>query len=504
MSSLIRSFCLAGLFMAVVANTAPGQWNPPERITNNSFDETTFPGSLAIDGNDLIHAAWKQSDSGTGDKKIVYTTRREGIWEPAVEIPSSVPDCTHPDLAVHVNGSAHLVWMQGTGDLGDIFYGTNTSGSWVAERITNNATTDLDPVVAVDGDNIPHAAWAGFDQSSGEGKIFYANRSSGSWAVTVLSGSSIGSFWTGADPRISVSQAGVVQITYRGGDYGTYHIHHATNLSGGWIIQVLTSGNGNDFTSSVRTDYANRCFLAMSGNDGWGMPGSVYSTESADEGASWAAGELASGGYSAAGAVLGTDWKGKMHLAWMETSGNMYTGTIFYSTNRDGSWTSETIATQDENSGPSIVVDGSGGVHVLYVNTKYSGGLVSEVYYLTDSGPGLTLSMLPNGSTVVPRGGALDLDLVVKNETGNAISADFWVTAIPAASGAEALVPSQFLKIPNPAHGTIPAYAVFTGTDILTIPLSAPIGLFTLTGNLGNYTADTYIDRSAVSFRIIP
>jgi len=502
MLNRVVRFGLVIVIAAAITGTALGQWYPPEQITSNSFDELVYPGSLAIDGNDLLHAAWMQSDPVSGDRRIVYIEGRQGDWTAPVEIPAPLAVCNHPDLAVHLNGDAHLVWMQESGDQGEVFYTTNSSGQWVYERLTNNATADVDPVVAVDGDNVPHAAWAGYDPASGQGKIFYATNSSGNWVVDVLSGSSIGGFWTGADPRISVSQAGVVQIAYRGGDYGSYGVHLATNMTGAWTYQALPSGNADDFTGSVRTDFYNTCYLAISGNDGWGMPGHVYYSESADQGAGWSTPELLSGNNSGVGAVLSVDWHGQSHVAWEETSGNFYTGKIYYSTNETGSWSSNPIATKDENAGPSIVVDGSGGVHVFYVNGYYSGGFVKEVYYLTDSNPILTLSMKPQGATVIPRGGTLSLDMTVENWTSSAVPADFLMTAIVAASGAEIRVPSPFLNIPNPAHGTV--NTVINLTAVLSVPTNAPLGLFTLVGSLGQAATATFFDKAAVSIRIVP
>jgi hypothetical protein len=502
MLSKVLWFCAALALTGVAAISAQAQWYPPEQITANSIDEMSYPGGLAIDGNDLLHAVWLQYDSSTGDRRIMYMEGRHGAWGTPVEIPAPAPDCHHPDLAVHTNGAAHVVWMQGSGDLGEIYHATNASGQWVHEQITANSTSDLDPVVAVDGDNVPHVAWAGFDPATGEGKIFYASKSAGSWSISVLSGSTLGGFWTGADPRISVSQAGVVQIAYRGGDYGAYGVHHAAIVGGAWKYQVLPTPNVDDYTASVRTDPYNTCHLTISGNDGWGMPGHVYYCTSVDQGASWSSPELVSGSHSGVGAVLGVDWYGAAHAVWEETSGNFYTGKIFHSTNESGAWTSETIAAKDENMGPSIAIDGSGGVHVLYVNAFYSGGYVKEVYYLTNSRPLLTLSMTPRGSTVIPRGGSLALDIVAANQVSMPAPTVFYMTAVRAATGTEVMVPAPILSIPNPVQGIVNSVVSVTAT--LSIPPGAPLGLFTLAGTAVNTATGDPYDKAAVAIRIVP
>lgn len=491
------------LLLAVSSRHAAAQWNPPERITGNSVDEFLYPGSLAIDGNDLLHAVWMQNDPVTSQKKILYLEGSSGSWGQPEEIPTSDLHGPSPDLAVHTDGTAHVVWFEGISNTSEIFYATKSSGTWIVEGITGNATEDLDPAAAVDGDGFPHIAWIGYDPSSGEGKVFYGNRTAGSWGTEVLANSSLGAFWTGANPTISVSRLGAVQITYRGGDYGMYKIHQATNATGSWVIKTLSSGNANDSTSSVRTDFYNICYLAVSGSDGWGFPGRVYTTQSTDQGITWSSMQLASGGWSATNPVLGIDWNGNSHIAWEETNGNFYTGTIFFTTNRTGSWTTEKITGSVENLSPSIAVDGSARAHIIYVNVA-TGSSLREIYYLSNASPTVTMTLTPRGSTTLPRGSTLSMDLAATNETGAAVSTDFWITAIVASTGTEITIPPSLLGFPNPFHGSIPAGATINGTVSLQIPPAAPVGLVTLAGSLGDFFGGTYLDRAAVSIRVVP
>lgn len=489
---------------STLAGEAGGEWNPPVRITSNDHVEKTYPGSVAIDGNDTIHVLWREIRMDSGVHRILYMEGYTGAWGEIKEIVSG-GSLHSPHLAAFTNGASHIVWQEGTGDGAEIRYATNSSGTWVSEPVTDNATEDIDPAVAVDGDNAPHIAWAGYDPSSGEGKIFYGKRSTGGWILEILSQSTIGDFWTGANPAVAVSPHGIVQITYRGGNYGFYHIHQATKAAGNWIIQTLTSGNANDFSSSVHSDVYGRASLAMSGNDGWGFPSRTYYTESQDGGMSWSPRELASGAFSLSGPSLGADWHGKAHMACDETSGNFYTGTIYYVTNQGGFWTALPITGGEENYSPSLGVDGSGFVHIFYENTTYNGGeFNTEVFYLTNHAPTVTLSVVPQGETVIPKGGSLTLDLKAKNGTENPREMDFWITGILPGTGAEIKIPSAYLNFPNPVHGWLPPGMTVSGTAVFSIPQEAPAGLFTLTASVGKYGEGTYLDRSAVSVRIVP
>jgi hypothetical protein len=504
MKSPIFFFCAPAFFLFfVTAGDTAAQWSTPERITNTSVAEVTSEGAIAIDGKNVLHTLWTEVDTAAGTRRLIYMQGSAGNWSVPQEIPITGLTETWPDFAVHTDGTAHVVWYQGPYSLGNIFHATNRTGVWVVQQITFNTTQDTTPTVAVDGDNFAHIAWAGFDAVSNTGKIFHATNRTGSWVVQVLSGSSIGSFWAGASPRISVSAAGLPQITYRGDDYPFYRIHHATIVAGVWAYQVLATGNAVDGSSSVRTDHYGDCFLAISGNLGWSMPARTYFTASTDGGVSWSSPVLVTGGYSAATPVLGVDWQGNSHIVWQETNGNFYTGTIFYTTDLGGSWATTQLTGSGENARPSIAVDGSGGVHVLYTNPPVP-GQKPDVYYLTNAAPTLTITLDPRGSTTIVRGDILTLDVSMDNRTSGSIAADFWISAIAAATGGEVLVPQTFLNFPNPLSGTLSGNATVQRKVVLDTPPTVPVGLFTLVGTLGDLSAGTCRDRSVVSVRIVP
>jgi hypothetical protein len=213
---------------------------------------------------------------------------------------------------------------------------------------------------------------------------------------------------------------------------------------------------------------------------------------------------LATGTYSGTSPVLGIDWYGAARIAWEEVSGNILTGRILHTTNETGSWASEPITGLEENYSPSLAVDGSGASHVLYVNMENLVADSTEVLYLTNSAPVLTLSMVPQGETAIPRGESLFLDITATNETAGPVTTDFWLTGIVAATGGEFKIPPALLNIPNPIHGTIPAGVTVQGTVRIDIPMQAPTVLFTVAGSLGDYAQETYLDRAAVSVRITP
>jgi hypothetical protein len=176
-----------GLAVLLVVSTANSnviaQWNPPVPITATEAVEETHIGTAAIDGNDRFHLTWAERPAGGSLQRILFVEGTPGRWGTTREIAPEGENWT-PDLAAHPNGSSHLVWVRGMLERTEIWYATNASGVWVSERLTNNAWTDVYPAVAVDGDDLPHVAWAGFSSQHQQGKIFYATKNaSGTWVV---------------------------------------------------------------------------------------------------------------------------------------------------------------------------------------------------------------------------------------------------------------------------------------------------------------------------------
>jgi hypothetical protein len=301
-----------------------------------------------------------------------------------------------------------------------------------------------------------------------------------------------------------VSLDGAPQVSYRGGDYGQYRIHHAQKLGASWRIQPLATGNPEDYASTLRTDPYGVTHIAMSGNSGPGTRARVFHARSLDRGYTWSLPTLVSGPYSAAGPVLGIDWNGNVHLAWQETTGSLYRGRIFHSTDRGGPWLHQAVTGTDEHFRPSLVQDGSGSSHIFYTRSTYDGTFHNEVYYVSDRAPTVTVSMVPLGSTSVPRGGTLPLEITVTNETSSAATVDFWMTGILAATGNERLLPSSVLDFRHPIRGRVPAGATFTRTVTLRIPPTAPARLFLLTASVGDRAAGTYADRASLAVRVVP
>lgn len=402
------------LFLLLGAVFSPlwAQWQNPviDTITNTQIHKETGLQSLCLDSLDRVHIVWKQQS--TGGWRIYYSTNSPGgTWIAPQEVGDSTQAAFDPAIAWwSAGGIPFVVYEQDS----EIYAALLSGNMWQAESITANGQLDRSPTIAIDDVGLPHVAWITDDSSTGQYKIAYAMGylvgPSISWSIQTLMGSDLGPYGTGAAPFIAVFPQGIAHIVYRGGDYGNYHIHHAWNDAPGdtnWNYEILYSGNANDFSSAMVIDDQGECHLAMSGNDGWGFPGRVYYFHK-PFGQPWQQYELASLSGSAAQPSISVDENNSPHVVWMETSGNFYTGNIFYSAKDSaGSW-QVTLVIGNDHFVPSFQIDQQGYGHFAchtggntsfydIFHVKSSGVLTGvEEYNKTAGCSSYTISICPN------------------------------------------------------------------------------------------------------------
>ncbi len=367
-------------------------WVEPERLTCNSIEDRTTSGSFFQVDFGILYAAWMQEQPEPG-WRIMFAERDHEHWS----VPAQIDPGAHPDYEPMLTASdffdLHLVWTRGSGDDAEIMYaGREYMGTWSVEPITSNATRDQSPTMPylLCRSLAPQLVWAGYDTTSGEGKIFYAVKGATGWETECLVESQLGPYWTGASPRMAVWDE-VVHVVYRGGDYDNYHIHHARREAGVWHYQILASNNINDFQGDV-TAYMSHVRVAMSGNDGWGMPSHIFVRDSNDAGQTFGASELVSGSYSATlGNLVEAAYGGQ--IVGSETSGNFYTGNLIVSTEYEG-WNAEMLppvnqASENPSGGqsPSSTLTMAGVHTALYTNHNGAGYDSSEVYFVSTPAP---------------------------------------------------------------------------------------------------------------------
>ncbi len=363
---------ISGVCLLLTTVHTAAQWTGAshDTLTRDATRDEVEKQALAVDLSNTLHAVWKKANPGGGWRLFYSKKVPSGTWSPPREVADSNLLIFQYALAVNrQSGVPYVAFERESAVPREIILARDSAGMWVHTRITANASEDVSPTLALDSAGYLHLAWIGQDTSS-NWKIAYATNRSGVWQTQLLTASEPGPFGSGAEPFIAVTPAGIAHIFYRGGDFGTYHIHHAWNAQPGgttWAYEIVMTPNGNDFSAHAVIDAQGTIHLLASGNDGFGFPPrAYYLTKTAAGG--WSTPQHANQGGNGWGGSLVIDRFGIAHITWDETSGNIYTGNLFYATNKSGQWASVPILSDGKTFSGSLTVDGTGKGHAIAFN----------------------------------------------------------------------------------------------------------------------------------------
>jgi len=313
--------------------------------------------SLAIDSAGTLHAAWIEQ-VGTGPKFIMYSRKPpDSAWTEPERVAETTAN--HVSLAVEPSsGRAHIAYQFQWGSIEDLCYATNRTGSWQYYRLTRDTVYDHLPALALEQESLAHIAWITLDPGRAY-RIAYITNRTGSWQRQLLSQSQLGGFGLGAAPWLSLQPDGSAHVTYRGGDYPDYHVHHAENRFAGdtvWSYEVLSSGNPYDYTSASAAKESGELFVVVSGDEGWGMPCHTYYLHRPPGSNQWDQFQLMTA--SASASLRGFAMDGRFsHATWELINGNIRTEKLYHCSNVSGHWFNSPIREDGRTSGGAIVID---------------------------------------------------------------------------------------------------------------------------------------------------
>ncbi len=339
-----------------------------DTLTRNTNGKSLGMQALAADAFGNLHALWSER-AGNGPFRVVYSRKpADSAWTAPLTVAEST--AYGPALAIDLaTGAAHAAWCAPWGSRQDVFYGTNRSGSWQTVRLSLDTIDDYRPAVAVDRDGHAHVAWITRD-SSRAFRIAWATDRSGRWVAHILHESQLGGFGSGAEPFIAVSPAGITHITYRGGDYPAYRIHHAENAAPGdttWTYESLVTANLADYSSALAARADGELHLVVSGNEGWGMPFHTFYLHRPAGTRTWQPARLMTADASAA--LRGFAFaSGTLHASWEQITGNINTERIYHCWLRpDSLFYNSALRADGQTSGGAIALSPDRAAHCLVV-----------------------------------------------------------------------------------------------------------------------------------------
>jgi len=167
-----------------------GSWGGQETVAGTGTGEWQFGPSIAIDSSDNVHAVWSGDGFGgtPSTPDIVYRMRTTS-WQPVETVTDRATRQEYPSIALDSSDQPHVVWYGlswGTNTtIQNIQYSTRSGGSWLAtpEGVTDSASTQASASIGFDASNNVQVVWAGqgWGTNTGTRNIQYREKSGGTW-----------------------------------------------------------------------------------------------------------------------------------------------------------------------------------------------------------------------------------------------------------------------------------------------------------------------------------
>jgi hypothetical protein len=346
------------------------QWENAQldTLTDNQLDDQPTAYSFVKGSDGTLHVTWYRTDTDT--VSTVYRCRPPySDWLPeeiVMEDPGIVAAACLPK-----NVRSDSVWMVAKYGTSLLLFQRDQAGAWTHQDITPPSQQVASQVIAavVDSHGRWHIAFVS-EESPGVYDIYYGFYHDQTWEWQDLT-APLGQFGSGAHPEMIVDDASRAHIFYRA-EAWSYPIVYECNDGPGSInwtpVSMMNPNMYNYSTSAVFSREYGLC-VAISGNMGFGFPGRIYYHRKPPQG-DWLDPELATGTHSAVGGKLAVDTTGCPMIVWEETSGNFYTGNIFYAYNT-AQWENYPLFTDSISYSPQVLMDSDNNGYLVFQTDPY-------------------------------------------------------------------------------------------------------------------------------------
>ena len=304
---------------------ATGSW-VDSRLTTT--DDVGIP-TLVLDGADDVHIVYPASGLVPG---LFYLTNATGSWVSSRIVTATHDD--HPDLALGPDGSLHLAWARYAPEAPGLYYMRRVAGTWTAATRVTTTYDDM-PALAVDAAGKAHIAFERFSALPAapyRGDLFYGTNTTGSWAFERLPGA-LYSFDVSA-PAVGFSPAGVLHIlSYQSMPDSNGYLAVLWGSKGAWSTNASPGDQDfptMDFDSSGTLHVAYRSFQGD-----W--PGIRHAADFVNNAANPQNVDHTMTDFDPS---LDVDSTGNPNLAYMRGWGGVLERGVYYG-ERDGTWTFE-------------------------------------------------------------------------------------------------------------------------------------------------------------------
>jgi len=397
--------------------TAGLVWGPEERLTTNTtVSETGLNhGALAVDSQLQLTAAWAEQD-GPNNNFRIYTRMRHknGTWDPqalAVDYDTSYAGvglgAKFPALVTLHGDTLLMVWhdyrVAGINNL-ELFTkvrrpGMPWGGAATEVRLTtsNHPESGGDnsylPNLALDPSGTAHVAWYDYRYDESNAEILFKSRAGGAWNVAPGDGPDQNVSTNAGDsnfPALKAGPDGTLHLLWRDNTDGSFRIYYRRKPPGQpWTPPIILSPSGTAADGAALAVASDGTVIAAWADARSGSK-AIYVAERTPAG-TWGPSRRASPAAGAEEPDIAVDASNRRYLVWQDARISAFNREIFFQSVRAGAgWDStgsldtQLSAGSGKSSRPTLLVDATYRVHVLWEDARHG---ATEMYYRSATNP---------------------------------------------------------------------------------------------------------------------
>jgi hypothetical protein len=198
-----------------------------------------------------IWAAWHAGAAGARDIYVSRLSAGEDAFGGAARLTTSLQDQCNPDMAAGSDGSMYIVWQDNSRGNWDIYLSISADGTtWSRPvQVTDSDDNEINPAVIVD-DQSPHRAYIAWqDDRNGHYDIYVASSASAFVNDTVSRVTTHGT--AQIDPDLAVDGQNNVYVVWTDMRNGQANLYGASSNNGPWTNVPVVTASGSQTDAAI-------------------------------------------------------------------------------------------------------------------------------------------------------------------------------------------------------------------------------------------------------------
>lgn len=426
------------------------------------------------DSNGNIWVAWHTGNIGSRDIYIGRLTTGAESFDASLRLTNNSSDQLNPTMAIDGNDKLYLAWQDNRNGEWDIYVSTSSDGvTFSSERkVTDPNSNQINPVIAVDNSS-PATAYLAWEDDRYTDKDIYVAASTNSfltkttWGVT-LNGSDQ------TEPAIAIDSTNTAYVVWTDERNGSKDIYGADSDSGPWTNVPVTTGAGDQSGAVIAMEEIGTILHFAWVKDSNGDSDIYYASSTGLPSSALAGSNIVndtSGANQTMPTIITTASTGnnlKVFVCWKDQRDN---DTDLYFVEAAATETNILIgddATNSNQSRPAICVDSNGYPYIVWTDSRDGN---TAIYYAA--------STFANSNTLASVSVSAVSEATVGTDPASITSTDDVSVVIPAGAClcdttitiSEVKNPQQFsLERSSFIYEFGPSGIVFSSPVIITIP----------------------------------